>query len=64
MVDYIFIAKKQPTKDENECADLNGGCHQTCNNTDGGFFCSCNQGYDLQPDNITCIGWLIMSQNQ
>ena len=42
--------------DVNECAELNGGCHQVCNNVKGSFFCSCADGYELQSDNITCTG--------
>ena len=45
-------------KDVNECTDFNGECHQVCINTDGGFYCSCNEGYELQYDNITCQGLL------
>ena len=31
------------------------GCTQICNNTSGGFTCSCNTGYELSSDNKTCI---------
>ena len=42
--------------DVNECAELNGGCHQVCINVEGSFLCSCNDGYELHSDNITCTG--------
>lgn len=44
--------------DINECLD-NGGkgpCDQTCSNTIGHFICSCDTGYELNPDNVTCSG--------
>ena len=42
--------------DINECQTNNGGCGQICNNTDGSFECSCNQGYSLSSDSTNCIG--------
>ncbi|MBN3316927.1 C1RL protein, partial [Atractosteus spatula] len=43
--------------DIDECsveADKGQVCHHVCNNTLGGFLCSCHHGYQLQPDNSTC----------
>ncbi|XP_035699728.1 MAM and LDL-receptor class A domain-containing protein 1-like [Branchiostoma floridae] len=31
-----------------------GPCDQICTNTVGGFSCSCNAGFTLQQDNLTC----------
>ena len=42
--------------DTNECANNNGGCDQTCNNTDGSYECQCNDGYYLDDDNHGCSG--------
>ena len=42
--------------DTNECLTNNGGCQQNCANTDGSFACSCNLGYALNADNMTCLG--------
>ena len=42
--------------DVDECMELNGGCHQICINTEGSFNCSCNEGFELQSDMITCQG--------
>ena len=42
--------------DVNECLDDNGGCPQTCDNTDGSYQCSCQHGYEWDNDNHTCIG--------
>lgn len=41
--------------DVDECANLNGGCEQICNNTLGSFECACQDGYDLTEDGMTCI---------
>ena len=41
----------------NECnTSSNGGCSHYCNNTEGGYFCSCPNGYLLGDNNYTCIG--------
>ncbi|CAH1268824.1 OIT3 [Branchiostoma lanceolatum] len=42
--------------DNNECADDTDNCHDqaTCTNTDGGFNCTCNDGYS--GDGVTCTG--------
>ena len=42
------------TIDINECSLNSDGCDQTCNNTIGSFQCSCNSGYTLNVDGITC----------
>ena len=42
------------TIDINEC-EL-GYCNHFCNNTEGSFICSCQDGYALDVDNRTCIG--------
>ena len=34
-------------EDCNECTKKNGGCAHHCKNFDGGFSCSCNDGYKL-----------------
>ena len=40
--------------DFDECAFQTSGCEQKCDNTEGGFTCSCSFGYELKADNITC----------
>ena len=42
--------------DVDECATANGGCEHNCHNTEGSFYCSCNDGYELLADNMSCIG--------
>ena len=41
-------------EDTDECAINNGGCDHLCTNTPNSFYCSCRQGYVLQPDRKTC----------
>ena len=49
--------------DENECAKIingkNGGCDHVCHNTIGSFYCSCRDGFELDPvdsNGLTCKG--------
>ena len=45
---YNFLA------DINEC--LSSPCEQRCTNTPGSFVCSCNNGYRLDNNGLTCSG--------
>ena len=45
--------------DINECSDDNGGCDHTCTNTIGSYSCGCDDGYELDTDEHTCIGIII-----
>ena len=40
--------------DVNECEEENGGCDQRCDNTDGSYVCTCNDGYYLDEDKHSC----------
>lgn len=42
--------------DIDECVTTNGGCSDTCTNNAGSFVCSCLTGYELDTDDLTCIG--------
>lgn len=42
--------------DVNECEELNGGCQQTCVNTQGSYHCECSEGFRMHADGRTCIG--------
>ena len=42
--------------DINECVLGTSGCNQLCNNTVGSYTCSCNTGYTLDLNNLTCNG--------
>lgn len=41
--------------DINECFDNNGGCSNTCINTEGSYHCKCLEGYQLI-DSKNCEG--------
>ena len=45
-----------PSADINECTSGSDLCSQVCINSDGGYKCSCNDGYKLQDDEVTCVG--------
>ena len=47
--------------DIDECQTDNGGCTQTCDNTDGSYNCSCWKGYELISDEGNCTGELYVS---
>ena len=42
--------------DIDECDSGISNCGQICNNTVGNFECSCDQGYELDNDSVTCLG--------
>ena len=42
--------------DIDECSMNNGGCDQMCTNTNGSYVCSCDDGYTLNDDGLTCDG--------
>ena len=41
--------------DINECNERSG-CDQLCTNTNGSYYCSCNEGYRLMNDGKSCKG--------
>ncbi len=42
--------------DIDECTEMTDMCDFTCRNTIGSYTCSCDNGYTLLPDGITCQG--------
>ena len=40
------------------CAVNNGGCAQICTDTQASFECSCNTGYILDSDGLSCRGMM------
>ena len=46
--------------DTDECSVNNGGCNQTCTNSQGSFKCSCGDGFNLASDKRMCIGMKII----
>ena len=52
----LYCVSASMDADVNECAVNNGGCRQTCTNSDGSFACSCAIGYELTADGLDCTG--------
>ena len=45
------------TVDHDECSsDSSNKCEQNCHNTKYSYYCTCNDGYKLQPDGYNCEG--------
>ena len=42
--------------DIDECSVYNGGCDHICTNTIGSYICSCDNGYTLDGNNLSCSG--------
>ena len=49
--------------DMDECSINNGGCDEMCTNTNGSYVCSCNDGYILNDDGLTCDGIIMHISN-
>ena len=49
---HIFLT------DINECLSNNGGCEHNCMNVDGGFNCTCAEGFELAANGFGCFGKL------
>ena len=51
--------------DIDECASNSGlgPCEMSCNNTDGEFHCTCEDGYGLLPDTVSCRSMEICFKN-
>ena len=47
--------------DIDECEVGTSNCTQICRNKDGGFSCSCEGGYEIDSDNRTCKGIVVIS---
>ena len=48
--------------DTGTCGSTNGGCEQVCVDTDGGYYCKCDPGYETHPyDPKKCVGKLTPS---
>ncbi|KAI0213235.1 hypothetical protein LSAT2_001785 [Lamellibrachia satsuma] len=52
----VAITSDACDNDVNECAVRNGGCEQTCVNTDGSFQCRCHSGFTLSDNKLSCEG--------
>ena len=49
--------------DTDECIDGTHNCSQICINTIGSFTCVCDDGYELDSDEVTCNGMYKMCIN-
>ena len=47
-----------------ECLTDNGGCSQTCTNTDGSYTCSCPDGYTTPDNGVTCNGMYVAKDHK
>ena len=56
LLEALRIKRLVYVTDHDECLLGKHGCQQKCNNYHGGFYCSCNLGYELNKDNKTCSG--------
>lgn len=54
MIVLVEFSLLSDWSDVNECLEQTSGCQQVCNNTEGGYVCSCREGYTLNSDNKTC----------
>ena len=46
-----------------ECATSTDDCEHDCVNTEGSFYCICDDGYRLNADNATCDGMSLIIQS-
>ena len=49
---FYLILEKNFYIDINECGTGNGGCEQLCNNSLGGYLCTCRKGYERKPNDM------------
>lgn len=42
--------------DIDECMEKTALCNQRCTNTEPHYLCSCEEGYELSQDKVTCVG--------
>ena len=58
-LDKLFILMHNrftKISDVDECSEELHRCHQTCHNSVGSYACSCDSGYRLDGDGLTCNG--------
>ena len=55
---YLYSMNACISADTDECLlnKDNRFCSQMCINTNGSYYCLCNDGFLLQSDNYNCIG--------
>ena len=57
---HILFGVRYSPSDTNECSTNNGGCAQTCTNTEGSFMCSCGSGFQLESNGLDCDGMALL----
>ena len=56
-----FCLQRCSILDIDECSQGTAGCNQGCNNTEGSFICTCNEGFRLHHNNLTfCVGMYML----
>ncbi|XP_055612398.1 fibrillin-1 [Uranotaenia lowii] len=62
---YVLGHDQRTCQDVNECHEDNGGCTQACLNFEGGYRCSCFDGFEpSHGDSKSCVDVDECSQNQ
>ena len=56
LVSWWIYCILQKLADIDECTTDNGECEQTCTNTIGSFYCTCEFGYQLDENRLNCSG--------
>eukprot|EP01125_Pyxidicula_operculata_P006044 TRINITY_DN2112_c0_g1_i1.p1 TRINITY_DN2112_c0_g1~~TRINITY_DN2112_c0_g1_i1.p1 ORF type:complete len:5362 (-),score=1028.24 TRINITY_DN2112_c0_g1_i1:87-16172(-) len=52
---FLILLLFSPSFGQNPCDTNNGGCSQVCTDNGGTADCSCNSGYTLLGDQVTCV---------
>ena len=52
----IYVIHATFHLDIDECTRGTSGCDHNCINTNGSYYCTCMDGYELESDNHTCTG--------
>ena len=53
---HAFMTVVFSITDIDECTEDSHRCEQICHNSVGSYACSCNSGYRLNQDGVTCDG--------
>ena len=56
IVELLYVMKGSISTDIDECTNGMNKCEQQCHNTVGSYQCSCDSGYRLKKDGLTCEG--------
>ena len=59
MITCLSHSQSSSFQDIDECTRGTEECSHGCANTEGSYYCTCADGYELSGDNKTCVGELI-----